>query len=722
MAAGFTYQEIADILDGYFFNELEQSSPIVDFEFDPAQLQKGVSGNCFISISRERWNQFHKKELPWIDGNVRILEYYKNCDLIITEEPIKELAPFVAQIIVKNSIKSMQILAKQARNKMKNPVIGITGSVGKSSTRLILEHLLKEISNVVATRGNHNTQTGVPLYGAKLCRNPDMGIVEISLNALNNRGNQALTIRPDVCMVTSIGEAHLSTLHSTMNVATFKARIFDGLTTGGLAIINKDIGKEEFRILYEQAKKRTNRIKTYSLIDKSADLFLKKRIYEKYKTTVIFQYKKTAYTFDMIMPSDGIMMNTLGALLCLAELGYDIDSMARKVYDFKSLDRVMELKRLNSKDQRRIDIIDDSHNAAIPSMINAIKTFKEKQFFYKGKKILVLGQVADLGDQSEYLHDKLVPYILQSDADYVFGHGKYMRDVIKKLPANMVGGWFNNALELSTRIPYYCSDDSFILLKGSVSGSDFRKTSHYLPAQIKRSTKEIKDITPQPQVLVDHIQPMWGIVGYDLKENKEIFHKGYLQTKSIEGIGPIILLLLLFQMGIQDQKVSRLNRWPTNEGVSINQKPFHFGQTFTHRELAEEVMLTQHPSAVFELAHLYFSNRNKAMKEITKLVEMLDITPSAALNLTGRYRVKEQQSFQLSDLIKVGKALKQYQSELPIIMNCNGMNMRGIAFGTLRSHCILFIEDVLYCGSGMTSVEDLKRNLTFSMELTRMKS
>src|SRR5699024_403393 len=156
----------------------------------------------------ERWNQFHRKNLPWIDGNERILKYYKNCDLIITEQPIQELEQLVTQIIVKNSFKAIRILAKNARDKMNHPVIGITGSVGKSSTRLSLVHLLKNEHTMVATRRNHNTQAGVPLYGAKLCRNPEIAILEISLNALNNRGNQSVTIRPNVGIVTSIGEAH----------------------------------------------------------------------------------------------------------------------------------------------------------------------------------------------------------------------------------------------------------------------------------------------------------------------------------------------------------------------------------------------------------------------------------------------------------------------------------------------------------------------------------
>lgn len=717
--SGFTFEEIEDILEGKLYNKLKQISPIIDFEFDPNRL-KNKPGNCFISISKDRWNEAHRKELPWKDGNISILNHYNKCDLIITEEPIPQLINDVPQIIVKNSFASMRILAKAARHKMSNPVIGITGSVGKSSTRLILEHLLKDSHTIVATRGNHNTQSGVPLYGAKLCKNPDIGIIEISLNALNNRGNQSLTVRPNVCIVTSIGEAHLSTLYSTMNVARFKARIFAGLEENGLAIINKSINKEEFNLLYEQAKKRTTHIKTYSMNDCTADLFLKSKKQNKYNTSITFHYNNKDYKFEMELPSDGIVENALGAILCLAELGYDLESLLPKIDKFKSLKRVMELKQLKTKDGRCVDIIDDSHNAAIPSMINAIQTFKEKQQFYNGKKILVLGQVADLGEKSETLHHKLIPYILESHADYVFGHGQYMRRVIQNLPTKMVGGWFDNAQDLSTRVPYYCSDDSLIVLKGSVTGSDFSKTSHLLPANISRSVKGFD--RPTPLLIAELLQPQWGMIAYDMKKRKTIFQHGNTHTQSIEGIGPILLLYLLLNKGIRYEEKCELNKWPTNRGKSMSGKPFKTGQIFTHRELIDELIQTQHPSAIFELAYLYFGSRKKAMQEISKLNEKINLKSSATLNLTGRYRVKEQQSFTLNDLLKTGIILSRYQIKLPVCLPDSHVNIRGIMFGRLQSYGILFVHNIVICISGIASKQGILHELKHLLKNKRYLS
>ncbi|MBD8007637.1 Mur ligase family protein [Bacillus norwichensis] len=717
MTAGFTYEELNEILDGYYFTDISLARTIIDFEIDPTHLSN-KEGNCFISISNKRWNEVHRRNTDWKDGNDKILLFYQNCDLIITEEPIQQLKNDVPQLIVKDSYKVMKLLAQAARQKMQNPVIGITGSVGKSSTRLMFEHLLKDTHSIVATRGNHNTQTGVPLYGAKLCQNPDIGILEISLNALNNRGNQSLTISPNVCIVTSIGEAHLSTLHSLETVAQFKARIFDGLEANGLAIINKDIQPEAFQILLKRAAKRTGRIKTYSLKSDASDLYLKKVVHSKYKSTIVFHYKNKDYQFDMQMPSEGTIMNSLGTFLCLAEMGFEVENLLSKMFHFQSLNKVMELKQLTTIDNRNIDIIDDSHNAAIPSMMNAIETFKAKQSFYRGNKILILGQVADLGGQSSRLHEGLIPHVLSSGADFVFGHGHYMRKVIQKLPAHMVGGWFDNALHLSKHVPFYCTDDSLIVLKGSVSGSDFRKISHLLPLQIKRSKQALKDFSPNS--IAEVLQPMWGAAGHDLKSKQEIFSIGYPSSQGIEGIAPVLLLMILLKKGIQFQEVTNLKNWPTNNGESIGNQPFKTGEKFSHRELVEELIQTQHPSAIFELVNIYCGSRRSAMEKILKASQSLKITPAATLNLSGRYRVKEQQAFNLHDLFIVGEQLFEFQSYLPTLFAVDGNEVKGIVFGNVRYSCIAFVDNIMICMIGMRSRDKLL--LLLSQSLHKLKS
>lgn len=713
---GFKANELCKLLEGFYLDDFKPISTIYDFEIDASHI-KTKKGTCFISISNERWNQVHQKKTTWKDGNEAIQSHHTTCALIITETPIKQLRNKIPQLIVDNSYMTIHKLAKTARLKMVHPVIGITGSVGKSSTRLLMEHILRDTSSIVATRGNHNTQVGVPLYGTKLCQNPEIGILEISLNALNNRGNQSIVIQPDICIVTSIGEAHLTTLHSTKNIAKFKARIFHGLKPNGLAIINQDIHQDEFQILYNEAKKKTDRIRTYSCTDKNADLYLKDVILSKYKSSIIFHYQNNNYHFEIKLPSSGMIENALAVFLCLAEMGYDLHPLLSKTYNFQSLNRVMELKQLKTKDGRHIDVIDDSHNAAIPSMKNAIRTFHSKQAFYKGKKLLVLGQVADLGEKSEALHQELFAEILTSGADYIFGHGKHMRNIIKPLPSHMIGGWFNNARDLASHIPLYCSDDSLILLKGSVTGSDFRSTSYLLPNKIAHSTKQLNRFDPES--ITDALQPIYGAIVYSLIDLKKKVQLGSPLTTSLEGLSPIILFILLLKKDIRDNTVTSLKNWATNKGASMHQKAFTENERFSHKELMEELLHTQHPSAIFQLANMHFGKRNNALIEIEKFAKEITLSPSSTLNLTGRYRVKEQQSFRLTDLYKLGVHLAKYQSMLPTIPIDKKHFIKGICFGRIRLSFIGFLENDMICITGVKSKDECVKLLT---RLTRIVS
>lgn len=137
----------------------------------------------------------------------------------------------------------------------------------------------------------------------------------------------------------------------------------------------------------------------------------------------------------------------------------------------------MERKR-GFIDGKKVDIIDDTHNAAIPSMINAIESFTKRTGYYSGKKMLVLGQVADLGTFSQELHEKLIPSINQSGADILLGYGEGMRKVVHSVGIPAL--WYETMEEYLKVVREKITEDSLILLKGSVSASDYNRISPLL--------------------------------------------------------------------------------------------------------------------------------------------------------------------------------------------------------------------------------------------------
>lgn len=150
---------------------------------------------------------------------------------MITDEFISDLDQSIPQIVVEDAIEAMQTMGKCFRKNYNNPVIGITGSMGKSSTRMMIGEALKDYE-ILQNRGNANTRVPLLLNLCKLIKNPDFAIFEISINALNNKGNLSLIIKPNIAVVTGIGEAHLSTIEGTQEIAEFKSRIFVGQSKG----------------------------------------------------------------------------------------------------------------------------------------------------------------------------------------------------------------------------------------------------------------------------------------------------------------------------------------------------------------------------------------------------------------------------------------------------------------------------------------------------------
>lgn len=479
---------------GYFYNEaVAKAVEVTNFEYEEKYIRTvSDSKTAFLSFSKERRSIVNGREVKnWPDGNPVAERQCANLSIVITEKPIENLANQLPQFIVPDTWKFMLSLSSFLCEHRSSKVIVTTGSVGKSSTRLMIDHVLNQ-KNTLSNRGNHNTRFAIPLYLTKLASDPEIVNLEVSLNALNNRYPGPLTkiIQPDVSILTSVGEAHMATFNSLSHLAEYKARIFNGLKNGGLAIINADMPEEVYRIAVKQAKQQHARIKTYSMHTTKADLFLVKSQELKYTTEVTIHYNKKLYTYYLGTASQGMIENSLAVLLAMNELGYQMNKCIQRLADFKSLPKVMEITDYLYKG-RELTIIDDTHNASIPAMINAIDTFRAKSNYYYGKKILVLGQVADLGKQAENLHNRLIPFIEESNADLVLGYGDLMKPVIEKVKIQSI--WYSGLSELLEGILQEIDDQSLLLLKGSISHSDFYKIS---PLLKKRMDKTVTPYTP----------------------------------------------------------------------------------------------------------------------------------------------------------------------------------------------------------------------------------
>lgn len=485
-------KELDRYLPGHFLNEELRPGELTEVEYQHSMLSRNpavLAKTMFISISSERRDYVNRKPVKWTDGNVQIIGKENLLGLIVTETPIESARLTTPQFIVENSWAFMLGFSKLVRPHFHKPAIAITGSVGKTSTRMLLTHLLNE-RKVLENRGNHNTRFAIPLYMSKLLKEPDVLNLEVSLNALNgyDTGSMSKLIRPNIVIITSIGEAHLSSMKDTLTIALYKAKVLEGANEETTLILNADIGTKERDIILKKARKYTNRILTYSAKGQDADVRLKHIQHEKFYDAIEITFFGETLTYRLPTGSNGLIENSLAALMSYFQIYKEIGPALLKMESFQSLPKTMEMIPLYLPGNQEAFMIDDSHNAAVPSMLNAISYFKAHQQFYRGNKILIVGQIADLGEKGPEVHVKMMKDVLESDADYIFGYGDLFKDLFNHEKSANVQ-WFENLKELRLVLRDVLDEDSLVVIKGSVTGSDFHKLGGLLKEEYQKKTE-----------------------------------------------------------------------------------------------------------------------------------------------------------------------------------------------------------------------------------------
>ncbi|EOA7268214.1 Mur ligase family protein [Enterococcus hirae] len=478
-------QELLADIDGAYLQKYDHLDQIIDnFEYFSGHLNKRTNYNttAFVCLTPERRSYINRKTVAWRDGNEQIKGRENEFGLIITEIPIDDLAVRTPQFIVKNSWEFLLQISEKIRSNYVQPIVAITGSAGKTSTRMMISHLFQN-EKVLENSGNHNVRFAIPLYLSKLVSEPDMLNLEVSVNALNSydTGSMSNLVQPEIAIVTSIGEAHLSSLKDTIGVARHKAKIFEGLKQDGTAIINTDIGEEELAILMTAAKKRTAEILTYSLYDQTKDVFLIETRQEREYCEILFSFLGQEFSMNLSVASAGMISNAFAALLTVWKIKGDIRSYLPAFTTFKLLSKILDKTNYASLNGTNFTFIDDTHNASLPAMKNAIDYFDEVRTFYQGKSILVLGQIADLGSTAQVIHESLKDSMEHCGADHILGYGEHFKKIFEEEQIqDQRFKWFATLQELSDYLEELLIEDSLILAKGSVTGSDFHDIDRYI--------------------------------------------------------------------------------------------------------------------------------------------------------------------------------------------------------------------------------------------------
>jgi UDP-N-acetylmuramyl pentapeptide synthase/poly-gamma-glutamate capsule biosynthesis protein CapA/YwtB (metallophosphatase superfamily) len=393
-----------------------------------------------------------------------------HCGAIVARVPTGVRTDF-PMLIVPDPLKAAMQLGLVARKRFSGPVIAVTGTAGKSTTAMMLATMLGP-DRTLCTAGNFNTRVGTLLTLANLNSTHIAAVIEVAQSALwMKNGPITRSIGPTVSLITSIGLSQTNKgISTTADVAKWKSRVFDGLTSSKLAVFPDFV--DGFELIKDMAALHASRRVVFGYSD-TADVKILSISAGSSGMSVDLKFPSGTRQITIPVLSRGMAENAVAALTVLYALGYDLDLVARRLLDLPQEDGRMQLRQIALAGGGCVEIIDDSWNAEVSSMVNALDFTGDRTPGLGGRRIGILGRIVHLGDMAPELHASLAEPVMRNEFNLVFTHGPEMKYLREKLPAKVLGPHFTNARALVDYVSPRLVSGDLLLIKGSRRDSDF---------------------------------------------------------------------------------------------------------------------------------------------------------------------------------------------------------------------------------------------------------
>ena len=368
-------------------------------------------------------------------------------------------------LIVPDVLDGLRDLARAARARLTGKVIGVTGSVGKTSTKEALRLALSRDGETHASVASYNNHWGVPLSLARCPQTARFAVFEMGMNHAGEIEPLTRHARPHVAIITAIEPVHLEFFPSIDAIADAKAEIFIGLEPGGSAVINRD--SPQFARLQQRAKDAgVERIVSFGEHAK-ADARLVKCSLHPDCSTVEASILGMPVTYKLGAPGRHLVLNSLAVLATAVLVGADLAVAALALAQLKPAVGRGTRVTLDLPGGAAL-LIDESYNANPASMRAAIALLGQAQLGPRGRRIAVLGDMLELGPQAIDLHRGLAEPILANTVDLVFCAGEKMRALWEALPSERRGGYAENSAALEPEVLTAIRAGDAVMVKGSL--------------------------------------------------------------------------------------------------------------------------------------------------------------------------------------------------------------------------------------------------------------
>ncbi|MCI8945515.1 MAG: UDP-N-acetylmuramoyl-tripeptide--D-alanyl-D-alanine ligase [Lachnospiraceae bacterium] len=382
-----TLEHIAQACGGLFRGaDEEREREVAGIVLDSRRVE---SGFCFIATRGER-----------VDGHDFIGQVLQKGALCVICERVPE-GVSGNFIIVKDSLQALQDVAAYYRKTLQIPVIGITGSVGKTSTKEFIAGVLSRKFRVLRTEGNYNNEIGVPLTLLQIRPEHEIAVVEMGINHFGEMRRLSRMARPDVCVLTNIGECHLEFLGSREGVLRAKSEIFEYMQEYGMVYLN---GDDDMLRNIERVKNR--RPVTFGMKRRN-DYYADEVVPHGLSGSSMTIHTGTgSFRVSVNLPGEHMIRNALAATAIGSQFGLTEAELKEGIEAVMPVDG-----RSNIIKTEHFTLIDDCYNANPVSMRSALDMLAQAE----GRTVAILGDMGELGEKEAKYHKEVGAYAVQKN-------------------------------------------------------------------------------------------------------------------------------------------------------------------------------------------------------------------------------------------------------------------------------------------------------------------
>ena len=425
--------------------DLDPATPINSISIDSRELGPDA---LFVAIKGDRFDGHDFVE--------KALEYGAVAALVSRGEGEH-------RVVVPDALEGLRDLGRAARTRSRAIVVGVTGSVGKTTTKEAIRVVFEAAGETHASIKSFNNHWGVPLMLARFPEDAQFGVFEMGMSAPDEIRPLAQLVRPHIAVITTIAAAHLEAFGSLDGIARAKAEIFAGLEAGGTAVLNAD--HPQLGVLLDEANAAdVANIVTYGEA-RGADWQIVDVETAADRGFATIEHDGERYALVLNVPGRHMIANATAALAVAHLAGIEPDVALRALAGFGAQPGRGQRLMLGPPDKPLL-LIDESYNANTASMTAALDVFAA-QAAPNGRKVVILGDMLELGPQSASLHASLAPAVTASGAERIYLVGAEIAALAAALGPSRVARHTQTTAEIADVVLDDLAYGDAVMVKGS---------------------------------------------------------------------------------------------------------------------------------------------------------------------------------------------------------------------------------------------------------------